>query len=306
MSFFQALAYFIREAASSLFRSLRVSLLAIVTIAVSLFLAGALFLVSANLAETVVAWRAEARFVLYLEPETATADRSALVARIAAAPWVETSEEIDERGAAERFSRAFPSLAELVGEGGHGRLPPSIELRLRPPAAAETASYRAWLEELKTAPGVESTDDDRDWIAQVETALALVRALGLALTAILIGASIFTISSVVRFTALLYREEIAVMRLVGATEFFIRGPFYFEGVFQGLLGSIVAVGGLFALHASLRPQLTQSVLAAALARRFLAPGEIALIVLFGALAGLVGAIVSLGREGLPDAAPPPP
>ncbi len=304
MSFFQALAYFVREAAVSLVRSLRVSLLAIVTIAVSLFLAGALFLVSSNLAETVVEWRAEARFVVYLNPEIAEADRGALVETLAAAPWVDSFEQIDERGAAARFSRAFPSLAELVGEGGHGRLPPSIELRLRSPTAAEANLYALWVEGVKTAPGVESTDDDRDWIAQVETALALVRALGVALTAILIGASIFTISSVVRFTALLYRDEIAVMRLVGATEFFIRGPFYFEGIFQGLLGSIVALAGLLALHFSLRPQFTQSILASALASRFLSPSEIALVILFGALAGLVGAVVSLGREGLPDTSTP--
>lgn len=306
MSFFQALAYFLREAAVSLARSMRVSLLAVVTIAVSLFLAGTLFLVSSNLSATVASWRQEARFVVYLDPKIRADDRAAIVVAFQEAPWVESFEEIDEQSAAQRFAKAFPSLAELVSEGGQGRLPPSIEARLRAPAASEVNLYRRWLDGVQRAPGVEGTDDDRDWIAQVETALALVRALGIALTAVLVGASIFTISSVVRFTALLYRDEIAVMRLVGATEFFIRGPFYFEGLLQGLLGSVVALGGLFALHSSLRPQVADSILASAIASRFLSPSEIALMLLFGALAGLMGAVVSLGREGLPQTSPQSP
>jgi len=304
VSFFQALGYFLREAVISLVRSLRVSLLAIVTIAVSLFLAGTLFLVSSNLSATVEGWREEARFVVYLDPKVSADDRAAIVGAMRDAPWVESFEEVDAEAAAERFRRAFPSLSELVAESGQNRLPPSIEARLRTPSPTENDVYRRWLAGVQSAPGVESTDDDRDWISQVETALALVRALGVALTAVLLGASIFTISSVVRFTALLYREEIAVMRLVGATEFFIRGPFYFEGMLQGLLGSIVAIGGLLALHTSLRPQVAESVFASAIANRFLAPSEIGLMLLFGALAGLVGAVVSLGREGLPQTATP--
>jgi len=287
-------------------RSLRVSLLAVVTIAVSLFPAGTLFLVSSNLSATVAGWRAEARFVVYLDPKIRAEDRAAVVVAFENAPWVESFEQIDEQAAAERFARAFPSLAELATDGESSRLPPSIEARLRSPTSEESAAYRRWLDGMQRAAGVESTDDDRDWIAQVETALALVRALGVALTAVLVGASIFTISSVVRFTALLYRDEIAVMRLVGATEFFIRGPFYFEGLLQGLLGSLVALGSLFALHASLRPQVAESIFASAIASRFLSLVEIALMLLFGALAGLVGAVVSLGREGLPQTSPQSP
>lgn len=94
------------------------------------------------------------------------------------------------------------------------------------------------------------------------------------------------------------------MRLVGATEFFIRGPFYFEGMLQGLFGALVALGGLLALHASLRAEVAESVFASAIAGRFLTLGEIGLLLLFGALAGLVGAVVSLGREGLPQTASP--
>jgi len=291
----QALRDFAREALVGLARSLRVSLLAALTIGVSLFLAGVFYLVSRNLETTIASWQDEARFVVYLAPEVPAEARAAIEAQLRAAPWVTEVTRVSREEAERRFARSFPSLAPLVAEGAHAALPASLEARLRPIAADEEGALRDWARRLGGLEGVELADDDRDWISQVETVLAVVRALGLLLTAVLVGASVFTIASVVRLTSYLYRDEIAVMRLVGATEFYIRGPFYLEGMFQGLLGALVALGGLTALHLSLQSS-GPSLAAAALAGQFLSPVEIAALLGFGAGAGLVGAIVSLGRE----------
>ena len=102
--------------------------------------------------------------------------------------------------------------------------------------------------------------------------------------------------AIVQHESHLYRDESAVMRLVGATEFYIRGPFYLEGMFQGLLGSLAALAGLVGAYFGLAPDVGRSLMASSLLHRFLTPGEIAGLLGFGALAGLVGAIVSLGRE----------
>lgn len=298
MTLLQALVYFVREAAVGLLRSLRVSVLAVLTIAVTLFLSGALVLVSENLSRTVRAWRAEARFVVYLAPSADGAALAAVRDYLAQGRWTEQLDEISPAEARSRFERAFPSLADLVAERGAGALPRSFEARLRPGAAGQPGGFPEWVSGLRALPGVELVDADQDWIQQVETVLALVRALGIALTAILIGASVFTIASVVRLTSFLYRDEIAIMRLVGATEFYIRGPFYFEGILQGLFGGVLAAGALAGLHFVLRPRIASSLLAHAVAGSFLPPREIALLVAFGAVAGWVGAAVSLGRETL--------
>jgi cell division transport system permease protein len=293
---FQALRDFAREALIGLVRSARVSLISVVTIAVSLFLAGAFYLVGRNLQGTVHRWRAEARFVVYLSP-TAEPERVRDVGeRLRRAPWVSELTLVPREEAERRFARTFPSLVDLIRGGANAALPASWEARLRPLATGEQDAFRAWVRDLLVAEGVELVDDDRDWIGQVETVAAIVSGLGFVLTAVLVGASIFTIASVVRLTSFLYRDEIAVMRLVGATEFYIRGPFYFEGLFQGLLGALAALGGLFGVHVALRPHLADSLVAAALAGRFLAPAEVAGLLAFGAGAGLAGAILSLGRE----------
>ncbi len=296
MTLLQALRDFAREAFVGLLRSLKVSALAVLTIGVSLFLAGVFFLVSQNLESTVRRWRDEARFVVYLDPSAPPERLAELAEKVAAAPWVAEVTRVPREEAERRFDKAFPSLSDLVRGGVNASLPASLEARLRALTAGQEDRFRSWVRDLQREPGVELVDDDRDWIEQVEAVLAVVRALGLVLTAVLVGASVFTIASVVRLTSYLYRDEIAVMRLVGATEFYIRGPFYFEGMFQGLLGSLVALAGLVTVHLLLRPQLGHSLVATAIAQRFLSPLEVFGLLAFGALAGLSGAIVSLGRE----------
>lgn len=296
MKVLAALRHFVREAVVGLRRSWRVSLLAVLTIAVSLFLAGLVLLVSRNLSQAIDQWRREARFVVYLEPRASDAERAAIAERLRSAPWVIAATAVSAEEGARRFQRSFPSLSELVADARYGALPESFEAELRAPAAGEEAAVAAWSAELAALPGVEMVDDDRDWIADVEALLAVVRGVGTLLTGILLGAAVFTIAAVVRLTSFLYREEIAVMRLVGATEFYIRGPFYAEGILQGLLGAVAALAALWLGHLMLGPRLDASLVLTIAARDFLPPAQVAGLVAFGGAAGLAGALVSLGRE----------
>jgi cell division transport system permease protein len=291
-----ALRYFLREALVGLLRSWRVSLLAILTIGVSIFLAGLVLLVSQNLSSSIDRWRAEARLVVYLDSGIDAAERDAVERALREAPWTSSVVAVPAEESARRFLSAFPSLTELVADARYGSLPESFEAELRSATAEEEPRFRDWSRRLAELPGVEIVDDDRDWISDVEALLALVRGVGTLLTAVLLGAAVFTIAAVVRLTSFLYRDEIAVMRLVGATEFYIRGPFYAEGILQGLFGAAAALVALGAAHLSLATRLGGSLVLTIAARNFLSAAEIALLFLFGGAAGLAGALVSLGRE----------
>jgi cell division transport system permease protein len=152
----------------------------------------------------------------------------------------------------------------------------------------------AWRKE----PWVAMVDDDREWLSQLEAAVTVARAVAVALLAGLLGAAIFTIGSVIRLTAYLHQEEISVMRLVGATEFFIRGPFYAEGLLQGFLGGLVATGVLWGAYSIFEARSRGSLFAAFLATDFLSAGQIAWLIVLGGIAGLIGAVASLRREPL--------
>jgi cell division transport system permease protein len=297
VSFVKALRYFFREALVNLGRGYRVSFLAVLTIAVSLTLGGVFLLASRNLSGAVERWRAETRVVIYLKPATAEPEIQRLAAEAKAPPWVASVQPVSAAAARQRFRDIFPSLSGLVEGLGEEPLPPSLEVavseRQAPPGDLAT-----WLRAWRQRPEVSMVDDDREWLRQLETLIAVVRGVGLALGAVLLGAAIFTIASVIRLTAYLHHEEISIMRLVGATEFFIRGPFYAEGLLQGVLGALLALAGLYGAYHFVHARAASSLIAAMLATNFLGGSEIGLVVLLGAVAGLLGAVASLRREPL--------
>ena len=296
MSLARALRYFVKEACLNLLRSWRVSLLAVLTIAVSLVLGGAFLLASHNLAASVESWRGKMRVVIYLKPGVPPSELPRLAAAARAVPWVAAVDVVSAAAARRRFRETFPSLEDVIDSGEGEPLPASLEVSLRR-EQAEAGGLEAWLAGWRGRPEVAMVDDDREWLGQVETAVAVVRAVGLVLGGILLGAAIFTIASIIRLTAYLHHEEIAIMRLVGATEFFIRGPFYVEGLIQGLLGGALASAGLYAGYHLVHAR-SRSLLAAVLAGQFLSPRQLGLLLLLGALAGLIGAVASLRRESL--------
>jgi cell division transport system permease protein len=235
--------------------------------------------------------------MVYLSPRASAAETEALAEEARALPWVLGVETVAEEVARQRFQHLFPSLSELVEGGTQEPLPASLEVAFDP-RRAEPQAFAAWIADWKQRPAVAMVDDDREWLAELATIVALARGLGLGLGLVLLAAAVFTIASVVRLTAYLYHDEISIMRLVGATEFFIRGPFYAEGLLQGLLGAVVASGGLFAAFHALAPRAAESAWGALVLGRFLPLSQLAALVALGAAAGLVGAVASLRREKL--------
>lgn len=297
MSLAQALAYFSREALLSLVRSWKVSLLALLTITVSIFLAGVFLLVSTNLQRLIDRWQGESRIVVYLQPETRLTDFDRVRSLVADQPWVEQLDAVSAEDARERFRETFPSMADLLEGWTEEPLPPSFEATLDW-QELDAASLDGWIAGLREDSAVSMVDDDRDWLAQLQTVIVVLRGLGLLLGGILLATAVFTIASVIRLTAYLYREEIAVMRLVGATEFFIRGPFYVEGLIQGLAGALLALFALWLSHLALLGQTGGRMMTSAMATEFLSTWQSLALIGLGGLAGLVGAVTSLHREDL--------
>lgn len=296
MTLFQALAYFTREAILNLLRGWKVSLLAILTITVSLFLTGMFLLVSNNLRHVVESWRSESKVVVYVRPEATTETVQELEERLRQSPGTLDVAAVDTETAKQRFQDAFPSMADLLDGWGENPLPRSFELSIEKERLVD-AQFGPWLEALRQDSAIMMVDDDRDWLEQLEAVVLILQGLALLVGGILLATAVFTISSVIRLTAYLYRDEIAVMRLVGATEFFIRGPFYLEGVFQGVCGGFMAVAGLLGAFYLAQSQ-SSTLLSSVLANQFLPWLHVLALVGLGGLAGLIGAVTSLRRETL--------
>lgn len=293
MSFAAALLYFLTEAVKGLVRNWKVSLIAVTAISASLALAAAFWLLCSNAATLLDTWRAESRITVYFTREAGAADVERLAIDAAALPSVSAVEKVDPATASTRMRAAFPSFSGLFSEDS-GQLPWSLELRTEGEPSPE---LRAFLEAASGSDKVLLVDDDGDWLHQLESLLLIVSSSAVVLGGLICLTTLLTISSVIRLTALLHNDEIAVLRLVGATEFFIRGPFYCAGLLQGLAGGLFAVLWLLLLRLFVLETLAREApLLGLLLAEPLSFLQYAAVVGLSCLSGLIGSIASLRRE----------
>jgi len=130
--------------------------------------------------------------------------------------------------------------------------PASFAVRLNAQAQSSPTAIDNMITALTAMGGVADVRYDRTWIARLSSTVRVIRGVGLAIIALLSIASAMTVGNVVRLAAMARRDEIAIMELVGAPFAYIRGPFIAEGVLQGGIGAVIAVGALVATFAAIR------------------------------------------------------
>ncbi len=295
MFLLRAVAYFVEEALQSLWRSRLINALSIGTISVSLFVLGAFLTIASNLSEVVTRWTQKVQVTIYLEDGVEPRIRTMLSDRLKDDAAVETLLSVEREEARERFRALFRDLRALPEELGSNPFPASFEITLKAdhqtPAAVErfVAAYQK-------APGVEEIQYDLLWIQRLSTAVRLVRGLGAFLGGILALAGVFTISNVIRLTVYARQDELDIMRLVGATQAYVRGPFVVEGMLQGGLGGVLSVGLLWL---AFRVFATDALAASDLLGRaaVVLPQDVCFAIVLGGMAvGVIGSVVSLGRS----------
>jgi cell division transport system permease protein len=293
MAFLRAIAYFASEAATSLWRSRLVNAVSVGTIAVSLFVLGAFLTVASGLGEMVTRWTEKVQVIVYLEDGTEDRVRASLENRLREDPAVGSVDFVSREDALRRFREMFRDLSSLPEDLGENPFPASLEVTLS--AERQSPSEVERLAKAFTGvPGVREIQYDLLWIERLATGVRLVRGVGAFLGGILVLAGIFTISNVIRLTIYAREDELDIMRLVGATRAYVKGPFVAEGVIQGGLGGLVAAALLWAALAWLSRGLAASDLLGRTA--FAMPASVALLLVAGGMAvGLVGSLISLAR-----------
>ena len=294
MAVFRALAYFFQEAFTSLWRSLLMNALSVGTIAVSLFVLGAFLVVAGSLNEVVQRWTQKVQVIFYLEDGVETRVRESLQNRLQEDPAVEAVDRVSRQQALERFHSLFRDLRSLPDDLGENPFPASLEVVLksghRSPAEVERLVHA-----FEKAPGVQEVQYDLLWIERLATGARLVRGVGAFLGGVLVLAGVFTISNVIRLTVYAREDELDIMRLVGATQAYVKGPFVTEGMIQGGLGGLLSVGLLWLAVRWLTQGLAAGSDLLGRAPIGLPSGLPAMLVIGGMVVGVVGSLVSLRR-----------
>jgi cell division transport system permease protein len=270
-----------------------VNAVSIGTITVSLFVLGAFLTVASALSGLVTRWTETVQVIVYLEDAVPDRVRESLENRLRQDPAVASLELVSQQQALERFRGMFRDLSSLPEDLGENPFPASLEVSLRP-SLQSPAEVERLAKAFTGAPGVREIQYDLLWIERLSTGVRLVRVIGTFLGGILVLAAVFTISNVIRLTIYAREDELDIMRLVGATRAYVKGPFVTEGVIQGGLGGLVASFLLWTALAWLSRDLATSDLLphATLA---LSPAIAGLLVAGGMAVGLAGSLMSLSR-----------
>ena len=293
-----ALKYFLIEALASLRRDPRAAALAILTIGAGLFLLGVFLLVDVNVERLVSRWTESAELSVYLADDIDDSARATVEATLTASPLVDRYEFVSKSDALGRFQRDFPDLASLAEALDDNPLPAAFEVRLRSTVGSE-AELDDLAARLSRSAGVVDVRYDRLWVSRLMGAVTLLRGISLAIITIVAIAAALTVASVVRLATYARRDEIEIMQLVGSPSLYVRGPFVLEGVLQGGIGALLALGLLSAGYsvASVRygPMIVDSLGLDTL--MFLPAATMALLVLGGMAVGCVGGAVAARSAG---------
>ena len=297
-----SLGYFLRESLQGFTRNLSTTLGSIITIFLSLLIIG-VFLVAAVMIEGLVSSvENEVTITAYVADDADQSDIDRVMGSIRSLSDVQEVSFTTKEPALENFSNSI-SKAEIIEQlDGQNPLPASIDVELTDPQMVESVASQ--IEANSTYQRIcEDPENVGDSIkygqATVERLFAVtnyVRYIGLALIVLLVFIALVFINNTIRLAILARRKEIAIMRLVGASNGFIRGPFLMEGAIHALIGSLLAVVIIQLLRMFAIPQLQNSL-------QFLSfdvPGVTYLLiygalVVAGLLIGLVGSAFAMRR-----------
>jgi cell division transport system permease protein len=241
----RAIDYALREGWRNLLRGKGSSASAILAIALAIIVLGSLLLATWNVQRLLAQWTSASEFSVYLRDEASSEERGAIEAAIDGSGIADGHEYVSKADALVRFRREFAELASLASGFEDNPFPASVEVRLRPEAERDGRAQEL-VRKVAMLPGVADVRYDREWLTRVAAGLEAVRGTGFVLGLLMALAAAVTVASVVRLGLQARHDEIEIMQLVGSPISFIRGPFIAEGVLQGGLGALIALGVLAA------------------------------------------------------------
>jgi cell division transport system permease protein len=236
--------YVARETASNLWRNRLMTIAAVLTVAVSLSLVGTSLLLRQGVAHATTQWQHGVSVAVFLKPSISDSQEHSVRQQLDQLPYVQSCLY---RSQAYDFNEATHLLSPDEDQAlTVASTPSSLRCVLNNPTQAQAIA-----KQFDGYPGVKAVDSPNQAIRNMESVTHILQLVFLILAVILLLSASVLILNTIRLAIFARRREVSVMKLVGATNWFIRLPFMFEGVVQGLLGAIVAALVVVILHLGL-------------------------------------------------------
>lgn len=276
-----------RETLLAFQRAPLLSFLSISSIAFSLFSFGLFALVAVNIRDAILRLEERVEIVAYLLPGTPVEAAMVALDDIRTFPEVTAVRYVSSEDALEHARAELPEFQVVFEEVGTNPLPASLEIDLRE-GAREAATVELVAGRLSDFAVIDDVRFGRDWIERIDEIRRVAGAVGLVVGTAFAIVAIMIIGSTIRMAILQRAEEISIMRLVGATDGFIRRPFLLDGSLKGVLGGLGALILCYVAFLVLQTLLPDAA--------FFSGEEGTLLVAFGLLLGFTGSMLSVGRH----------
>jgi len=288
--------FLLGEALRDLRRAGRVAVSAILLISLSLAALGAFWLLSSNLGQAVSQFRERVKIVVYLKREPSAADIAALVARVRSMPGVAAVRYIGKSEALGTLKQVLGKDAAVADSLPQNPLPASLEITPTDEGATPEGG-RSLVTRLSALPETDEVGGGVDWIDRFAQGQRLLWLFGLGVGSVLAGAAILTVATATALVLHARREEMEIMRLVGAPEHVVRLPLLMQGMMQGLIGAVLAIWVLVGCYAVVGPRLEPLVAETLGIPRlaFLRPQNVITLMIAGTLLGGLGGWMARGR-----------
>ena len=284
------LDYFAQETVANLRRNFSLTIASLLTVAVSLALVGAALLLRQGVDNATTRWQGGIEFIVFLQPDVSQEQADAVGRELQDNPDVRDVKFVDKQQAYEEFKLLFRNSPELVDTVTPDILPASWRVV---PRNTDPNVIEAIGKQFEKKAGVMSVVFAKDTVESVMKVTRLMQIGILGAAVVLLIAAGLLIVNTIRTAMLSRRREIEVMKLVGASNWFIRVPFMLEGLVQGLLGAAGACVAVIVLNNLVESRVTEGQSLAILQNFSVSSSEVTGTLLFLLLVGvLVGTIGS--------------
>jgi cell division transport system permease protein len=280
-----------REALLSFRRAPLLSVLSITTIAFSLFTVGLFGLVALNLQQALRGLEERVEIVSFILRGTPSEAIAVATQDIASFPEVQDVGYVSEEEALQRARAELVEFRDAYRDLQVNPLPASIEVRLKD-GFRDAATVERVAQRLKGFGFIDDVRYGREWVQKLDYLRNLTGLVGLVIGMAFAAVAVVIIGVTIRLTILQRAREISIMRLVGATNWFIRGPFLLEGALKGLLGGLLSLVLCYAGYLLFRDKSGGTLSGLV----FFRPEHMLVIIIFWILLGLAGSLVSVGRH----------
>ena len=288
--------YFAREAWTNIRRNPTLTFAAILTVAVGVMLVGMGLMARYASGNALGRWEGGVQFEVFLQPDSTPNQIDIIGQELTSHPDIERVEFFSQADAAALLRQTLESQPELLAEVAEDSLPSSFRVVPRTPQAELIESLAV---QFRERPGVFAVETGRTQVDAIRTWFDSFRWIVLLMSIVLSAASAMLIFNSIRVAVFARRREIEVMRLVGATNGFIRFPFVLEGIVHGLVGGIVGATAAGILRSHVEDLFTRSDVLAFFRSFVVTSGQfravVVLAIIIGVLLGGASSAFAAGR-----------